>query len=83
MNDEEAYEDTPKSRISLGVIALGIAVAIGSAALTSSILPLTHNNVASQTLNNPATVSAPVTQSPVATVPAAPNLPKFGSGEDD
>ena len=41
MHEEEFLDEAPKNRISFAVIALGIAVAVGTAALTNVILPLT------------------------------------------
>ena len=76
MNHEDVYEETPKNRISAGIIALGIAIAIGSASLTSAILPLTHSNNASaavSTVSTVATISTGTTQTTT--------TPKFASGE--
>ena len=76
MNEEEYLDEAPKNRISFSVIAIGIAFAIGTATLTSSILPLTHasTNAAQSVVT---TSNSPAITPAVATTTS----PKFASGE--
>ncbi len=79
MNDQVIYDETPERKYSYKVISLGIATAIASAIVTSSLLPSTV------TASAPAasTATSNVISTPVTTANPAANLTtvNFGSAE--
>jgi hypothetical protein len=87
MNQEVIYDETPERKYSVKVIALGIATAIVSAIVTSSLLPSTvtasGSGVSSSSSN---IISTPSTQNiPGTTANPSANLTsvKFAGGSDD
>ncbi len=87
MNQEVIYDETPERKYSYKVIALGIATAIASAIVTSSLLPSTvtasGTGISSTSTN---IISTPSTQTiPGTAANPAANLGsvKFAGGSDD
>lgn len=81
MNNEVIYDETPERKYSYKVLALGIATAIASAIVTSSLLPSTVTASAPGVSSS----SANIISTPSTSANPAANLTsvKFSAGSDD